>query len=896
MSWPRVTGRCYWRVVGGVMGLWMFSVIGVKAQTGFIQGHITDVRGDSLAGARVSATSPAATAPQVAFTDVSGRYVISALPAGTYAVTVTFDGFVTQQIAGVIVASGERRSLDVALDIESFSEQVSVVAVTPLLGSGVRRDRVPATVAVIEANEIEERVASSVTDLLNERFGAITLEGVTTNPHQPTLRFRGFTASPLLGLPQGIAVYQNGVRINESFGDTVQFDLMPQFAVDRVQLSAGTDPTYGLNALGGALALQLKNGFNNTGFRGEFSGGSFERFTGTAEYGANNGAWGLYVGATRFDETGWRIESPTAITQAVADVGYRRSGVDAGVTFTYADTVLNGNGPAPVELLAVDRSAVFTFPDITENRLALVQGRFNMVVTPTWSVQLSGYYRDRERQTLNGDEAEFSACAVESLPDKAPEHTLCHRASADDDEDDDELAFDDGNGSEDERDESPLVDVATGRFITTDDAAGDGAFNRSNTATEGYGGTLQATARSTLAGREHVFMVGGAADFADVTFGSHSEVGTLTRERSVTGSGLFAGLFGKAPDDIFNTAIDTENRAVGLYVSEMLSLTSRVHLTAAGRFNWTGINILDKLGTSLTGEHAFARFNPAVGAVFDVAPGMSAFARYAESNRAPTAAELSCADPAEPCRVPNAFISDPPLNQAVARSVEGGLRGRWSDGQRSVDWSVTVYRTQIKDDILFVASPELIGSGFFQNAGDTRRLGIDAELSGQVSRFNWYASYGGIEATFESDLELPGNDEVNDATTDAGAIGVEPGDRIPGIPRHSFKAGILQGVTSAWDLAFETVVGSSRVFVGDEGNDQAPLDGYGLVNVRTAYRLSRSVEFFARIDNLFDTGYATFGILAELELFLVEVPNASDQRFVGPGAPRSAFTGLRLRF
>ena len=110
------------------------------------------------------------------------------------------------------------------------------------------------------------RGAASMADALNERLGAVALEGTTTNLFQPTLRFRGFTASPLIGLPQGIAVYQNGVRINEPFGDTVQFDLMPQFAIDNVQLSAGADPTYGLNALGGALALGLKNGFDHTGF------------------------------------------------------------------------------------------------------------------------------------------------------------------------------------------------------------------------------------------------------------------------------------------------------------------------------------------------------------------------------------------------------------------------------------------------------------------------------------------------------------------------------------------------------------------------------------------------------------------------------------------------------
>ncbi len=866
--------------MGVGVSLWMLSAVAVQAQSGGIEGQVTDAQGGSLVGVTVSATSSSVTAPQVAITDTSGRYVISPLPPGTYSVTMTLDGFAPRRFNGVTVGS-ERASLDVTLGLAPFAEQVRVVGVTPLLGSGVSRDLVPATVAVIDANELESRAASSLAEVLNERVGAITLEGLTTNPYQPTLRFRGFTASPLLGLPQGIAVYQNGVRINEPFGDTVQFDLMPQFAVDRVQLSAGTDPTYGLNALGGALALRLKNGFDNAGFRGEFSGGSFERFTGTAEYGANNGAWGLYVGATRFDETGWRSESSSEITQAIADVGYRRGGVDAGVTFTYADTTLNGNGPAPVELLEVDRSAVFTFPDITENRLAFVQGRFNMAATPTWSVQVIGYYRDLERRTLNGDEAEFSVCDDDSLPDGAPEDTLCHRAGGNDDDD---------------PAESALVDVITGRFITERDAAGDGAFNRTDTATEGYGGTLQATGRGTLAAREQVLVLGASADLADVAFGSNSEVGTLTRERTVAGSGLFAGVFGEAPDDIFNTRIDSENGAAGLYFSDTLSLTDRTHLTVAGRFNWARINILDKLGTSLNGEHTFSRFNPAVGAVFQASDAISVFGRYSESNRAPTAAELSCADPAEPCRVPNAFISDPPLEQAVARSLEGGFRGRWTGGRRSVDWSVAVYDTRLEDDILFVASPELIGTGFFQNAGDTQRLGLDAELSGRVSRFGWYASYGWIEATFESPLELPGNDQVNDATTEEGVIEVEPGDRIPGIPRHSFKAGILQGVTSAWDLAFESIVGSSRVFLGDEGNDQVELDGYGIVNFRTAYRLSRSVELFARIDNLFDTGYATFGVLAELELFLEEAPQASDPRFVGPGAPRSAFVGLRVRF
>ena len=410
--------------------------------------------------------------------------------------------------------------------------------------------------------------------------------------------------------------------------------------------------------------------------------------------------------------------------------------------------------------------------------------------------------------------------------------------------------------------------------------------------------TLQATATTDLNGRENVLTLGASADLADVDFTSNSEVGTLTPERTVAGSGLLAGIFGEAPDDQFNTVLTTDNRAVGLYFSDTISLTNRAHVTVSGRFNHARIEILDGLGTSLDGEHEFSRFNVGVGAVYELAERVSVFGRYSESNRAPTAAELSCADPTEPCRVPNAFVSDPPLEQAVARSVEGGLRGDVLVGSRGgVDWSVAIYRTAIADDILFVASPELIGTGFFQNAGDTRRVGMDAELSGQVDRVGWFASYGLVQATFESPLELPSNPEVNDAADEEeGSIDVAPGDRLPGIPRHSLKAGVSYALTDAWDVALDVVAASSRIFVGDEGNDQSPLDGYGVANLRSRYRLTDNIEAFARVDNLFDKDYATFGALAELEVFLAEAPDAEDPRFLGPGAPRSGFAGLRFRF
>ena len=870
------------RLIAG-FALLTLAPLGAHAQTATLEGRVTDQQGAAVAGVAVTATAPGRE-PLAVTTDGTGMYRLTALAPGTYALSISMPGFRTEQRAALAVAAGETLRVDVRLGLAPFAQQVDVVAIAPTPGRGIDRGRIPATVSVISAAELEDRQVSSLSDALNEQFGSVTLEGTTTNLFQPTLRFRGFTASPLLGLPQGVAVYQNGVRVNEPFGDTVQFDLIPQFAVGQIQLSAGTEPTYGLNALGGALVLNLKNGFNHTGFRGEFSGGSFERYAATAEWGANAGPWAVYFGATRFDESGWRSASPSKVTQAVADVAYRDETIDAGVSFTYADSSMNGNGPAPVELLDADRSAVFTYPDITDNRLGFAQGRFDLTVSPTWSVQVTGYYRDLDRKTLNGDEAEFEACDDDFLPPGAPIGTLCFGAD-DDDADEDEEAH-------------PLVDLRNGRFITEDDTEGNAANNRTTTRSAGYGATLQATAAAAFGGgRENVLTLGASADLADVGFTFTSEVGALTPDRGVTGSGLLAGIYGQAPDDQFNTGLDTANRAFGLYFSDTLSLTEQTHLTVSGRFNHARIEIADRLGTSLDGEHAFSRFNVGAGAVHQFSDAVSLFGRYGESNRAPTAAELSCADPAEPCRVPNAFLSDPPLEQAVARSVEAGLRGRvLKASRRRVNWSVAVYHTAIADDILFVASHELIGSGYFQNAGDTRRVGFDAELNGRVDRLGWYASYGLVDATFQSPLDLPSDEKVNAAATAGGFVAVEPGDRMPGIPRHSFKAGIRYALTDAWDVMLETITASSRVFVGDEGNDQAELAGYGITNLRSVYRAGDHVELFLRIDNLFDKHYATFGALAELELFLSEVPGASDPRFVAPGAPRSGFGGVRLRF
>src|ERR1044071_6229335 len=137
---------------------------------------------------------------------------------------------------------------------------VEVIAVSPVLGSGIDPDKVPANLRILSDRDLNREGVPDLAGTLQRRVSSVTLNDVEGNPFQPNIQFRGFDASPVIGTPQGLAVYQNGVRINEAFGDTVHWDLIPEPAIERLNLVTG-NPVFGLNALGGALAVEMKNGF-----------------------------------------------------------------------------------------------------------------------------------------------------------------------------------------------------------------------------------------------------------------------------------------------------------------------------------------------------------------------------------------------------------------------------------------------------------------------------------------------------------------------------------------------------------------------------------------------------------------------------------------------------------
>jgi iron complex outermembrane receptor protein len=738
------------------------------------------------------------------------------------------------------------------------------VAVAPGPFSGIDLDDVPRNVLSLDGDIIADRHGLGLSDALNARLSSATLTDVQNNPLQPDFQYRGFTASPLLGTPQGLAVYQNGVRINEPFGDLLQWDLVPTFALAEVELLPGANPIYGLNALGGSMVLRMKDGFRAPGYRVEASTGSFARNRTNLEYGHAFGNWAFYAGGSLFAERGFRDHSRSNAKNLYADLRHRSNDHEVGASLTLGSARLNGNGPAPIELLEQDRAAVFTWPDTTINDLWMVNVDGRKTLSERVALLGLAYLRHLQRDTINGDEGEFAVCT----PEDSDTSVLCE-------------------------DDEPLQDEAL-RTIPTSEAF-NAVYNTTTTSSDGLGGSLQLDVRERLLSRPNRFVAGASYDGAYTTFLQRAEVGFLTANRTVQGAGFYLS------GDEFSTDLHVRDHSVGVYASDTFRVLDPLAINVAARMNWYQTTLDDRVGEALDGKHDFTRLNPSVGATLRIVNGLTLFASYGESNRAPTASELACADPDEPCRLPNAFVADPPLEQVVSRSVELGLRGRIGSASRPwLQASMAGFATRNQDDILFVAGTR-IGTGYFRNAGDTQRVGLEITLTADNGPLRLYAGYTLLRATFESDLTLPGGahpslggeeeEGEEEEEEEGGALAVEKGSRIPGLPTHSVKAGIALRPLPELEVGVSMIAQSSQPFRGDEANLLRGVAGFAVFNAHVSYQVFPALQLFVRANNLLDTEYNTFGILGEPDEVLA---GTSNPRFYGVGAPFGVWVGAVL--
>lgn len=309
-----------------------------------------------------------------------------------------------------------------------------------------------------------------------------------------------------------------------------------------------------------------------------------------------------------------------------------------------------------------------------------------------------------------------------------------------------------------------------------------------------------------LAGRNNQFVIGGSADIGRARFIEEAQPAVFTADRGTVGTDDFA----------FETDAKTRNRYYGLFLTDTLSMTERWALTLSGRYNLAKINIRDQSGTApeLDGSHTFSRFNPALGITFNPTGELMAYASYNEGMRAPTAIELTCADPNVPCKLPNSFLADPPLKKVVAKTVELGARGKRGD---EFSWSAALYRTALNDDIQFISSGgAAANAGFFQNVGKSRRQGLELAATRKWGAFGLAARYNYIDASYQSSFAE--NSPVNTSADASGTIRVQSGNRIPGIPRHGFRLRLDYDVTAQWEVGANLLYAGGVFARGDENN------------------------------------------------------------------------------
>jgi outer membrane receptor protein involved in Fe transport len=812
------------------------------------------------------------------------------------------------------VMSMWQASIAVAADAEAPDMPVVVVVgTTPLPGIGLPRERMGSAVQTASARDIGKSGALDLSDFLNRSLGGVHVNETQGNPLMMDVSYRGYTASPLLGTPQGLSVHMDGVRLNQPFGDVVLWDLIPKAAISSISLMGGANPLFGLNTLGGALSIRTKDGRADGGTALEASTGSAGRRSLSLEHGGSNDK-GLdwFLTANTFRESGWRDDSPSHLGQFFGKLGWHDAKSELKLTYAYAQSELNGNGLQEDKMLDNNYSSVFTKPDITKNHANFLNLEAQTRLSD--QVQFSGnvYYRNTRSNTSNGD-----------LNDEALGESVYYTGQAGD------KAFLSANGFG-----TPAIESSNARTSTS------GAFPKwrciaqagqniepnekctgltTTTAThqENAGLSGQLTFLSQGPAYRNQAVLGAAYDASRVTFVQSSQFGYLNPDRSITLVNAFAD-GSQDSENAFDQRVDLDGRARtwSLFGTDTLSLGDTWHLTVSGRYNETRLKNADKLFPynnsttqgeqrgSLDGDHLFRRFNPAAGVTFTPTRAINAYAGYSESSRAPTSIELGCADPAFGCRLPNSMAGDPALNQVVSKTWEAGLRGRLA--QRT-NWNLGVFRGTNNDDILFVANSA--STGFFKNFGKTRHEGVEAGISGVLERLSLGADYTWLRATYQSQ-EILGSE--NNSGADSGAIVVHSGDRIPLIPRQIFKAHVDYQFLPNLSAGLQLIAVDSSFVRGNENNAHVAgvvspdgvttfgsgrVPGYAVFNFTSSYQPATRWKLFADVSNLFDRKYATTGQLGPFAFNPdggFRNSGSTSTTFFTPGAPR-AFS-IRARY
>lgn len=811
------------------------------------------------------------------------------------------------------------------------TDRIEVISATPLPSIGLTLDQFPSTVQNVKMSDLKKSKTIDIGSFMNENLAGVDVNETQGNPIQPDVNYHGFTASPLLGTPQGLSVYMDGVRMNQPFGDVVSWDLIPKNAISNMQLYSGSNPLFGLNTLGGALAINTKDGRNNPGAALQFSAGSWGRKIGEFEYGgvSEDNSKDFFIAGTWFDENGWRDRSPSENKQLFTKLGWRNDTTSLKLSYSFANSDLNGNGLSPLSQLQKDYESVFTYPDNTKNTSHLLNLNWDHYFTKNVMFAGNAYYRNIKTTTYNGDindEAFGDAASWSGTLGQANQNYSLSSYSG--------AAYN----------LQKQIDICLANNRGTYDTASlrreagekcNGLINRSRTNQENAGIFAQISVENEIFKRPNSYLLGAGYDFSRSRFSKTSEYGSLAAGGSIVGSGYFATEYRDKPQNL-DDVLDARDANVknltntwSLLGSDTIALRDNLHLTASGRYNFVRVRAADQNvhhlmdtstdlmtsnidnDASLSGSHKFARFNPSLGLTFVPMNNLTTYAKYGEGSRAPTAMELTCANPDAPCSLPNAMAGDPSLKQVISKTFEGGLRGRAIAG---ITYNLNAYNTRLVNDIQFVSATA--SKGYFTNIGETQRRGFDLTLSKAFDNFALAGTYSYLEATYESPAT------VNSIT---GVRNIQKGDEIPGMPNNVFKLFADYKFDDKLTLSANTKSATSIYVRGAEDNEGqgAKLPGYTILNLAADYKAAPGLSVFANVLNVFDKEYYTAGALGSNPYDSTGTPYIGDstagssstcnasvgsstcyytkgksyaETFAAPGAPRAAWIGVRYEF
>ncbi|MBV8851977.1 MAG: TonB-dependent receptor [Sinobacteraceae bacterium] len=737
--------------------------------------------------------------------------------------------------------------------------QITVVGSTPLVGSELDRDRIPKTTQTLGSTDVNRTGIPSLTAAILENVASITINDTEGNLFQPDILFRGFTASPVAGTPQGLAIYVNGARFNDPFGDTVNWDLIPSIAIDSVALESA-NPLFGLNALGGSLSVRLKNGFSTQSAEAIAYGGSYGRAGITLEVGRQFGSFAVYASGDATHDNGFRQTSTSNLYRLYLDLGWRVAGGEWHLALTGARTTLGNPGATPEQALVADISNIFTAPNVVRNTYSGFNLNGNQSLG-TAAIQTLAYFQTLQQVIPNGTTVQVAPCDDGS-------NLLCN---------DDGAAVTTFNNQ-------PVSDFLHGGPYS--------GLSVQQLSSHAYGASAELTENSKIAGLPNNFLGGASFDGSYNTFAGAAQIGgfdPFTREF------LGPGVVQAQPSEGVNPVrVKSDTRFYGVYFSDVLTVIQGVNLNIAGRYNDAQVDLEDLLGGPVNGKHMFDRFNPSAGLTWRVLPQLQLYGSYAQTNRAPTPLELSCASAANPCSLLNFFVGDPNLKQVVAHSYEVGLRGHGDEqSEAKWSWNIDVYRTQNTHDIIFETTAYNPNLAFYSDAGRTLRRGAEANMRLQVGALDLRLGYAYTQAKFDTALLLSTNSPAADANGDEQ---VSRGARIPGIPLHRGTAIVEYAVTDRLRVGGSLVIQSNVYRFGDEANLTRPLGGYGIVDLDASFRPLEHVTLFASVNNVFNRRYYTYGSFGPVgDVPWPNIPGGvTDPSTASPGTPLTAYGGVRI--